>query len=181
MIIGLGGACIERYLFRLLPDAVIETAELDPDVVKVARKWFNYVDDGKRQIIHIGDGRKILERSTDKYDLLMLDAFSATSIPYALSTKEFLEICKAHLTEGGIVAGPVTIAANASAIGTLNIGAGAGNPRVAPPHAHRAEPRIRCWLLAGTTTLTGARTYTGATNVNPGSIAHWSLKPSRDC
>jgi len=36
------------------------------------------------------------------------------------------------IAEGGIVTGPIVIATNASAIGTLNIGAGAGNPAAAP-------------------------------------------------
>jgi T5SS/PEP-CTERM-associated repeat protein len=36
------------------------------------------------------------------------------------------------IADGGIVAGPVTIATNAGATGTLNIGAGAGNPAAAP-------------------------------------------------
>ena len=36
------------------------------------------------------------------------------------------------IADGGIVAGPVTIATNAGAIGTLNIGAGAGDPAAAP-------------------------------------------------
>ncbi len=37
------------------------------------------------------------------------------------------------VADGGVVtAGPIVIATNAGAIGTLNIGAGAGNPAVAP-------------------------------------------------
>ena len=36
------------------------------------------------------------------------------------------------IADGGVVTGPVVIATNAGAIGTLNIGAGAGNPAAAP-------------------------------------------------
>jgi T5SS/PEP-CTERM-associated repeat protein len=36
------------------------------------------------------------------------------------------------IADSGVVAGPVTIAANAGATGTLNIGGGAGNPAAAP-------------------------------------------------
>jgi len=102
LVVGLGGACIQRYLHELLPDAVIETAELDPDVLDVARRFFSYKPDD-RQKVHIGDGRKFLERSRDKYDIIMLDAFSAESIPYMLATREFLKLCQNHLAEGGLV------------------------------------------------------------------------------
>ena len=36
------------------------------------------------------------------------------------------------IADGGVVTGPIVIATNAGSIGTLNIGAGAGNPAAAP-------------------------------------------------
>jgi spermidine synthase len=102
LILGLGGACMQRYLYRLLPDAKIETAELDPVIQKVAAAYFFFKEDA-RQIVHLGDGRKFIENSKDDYDIIFLDAFSATSIPYPLSTKEFLKAVKARLAPGGIV------------------------------------------------------------------------------
>jgi len=103
MIIGLGGACLQRYMRELMPGVTVETAELDPAVVDVAKKYFGLVTDDKQKV-NVGDGRKFLEGSKDKYDLIILDAFSATSIPYLLATREFLQTCKAHLNEGGAVA-----------------------------------------------------------------------------
>jgi spermidine synthase len=102
LILGLGGASMQRYLYRLLPDAKIETAELDPAVIKVAASYFFFKEDA-RQIVHPGDGRKFIENSSDKYDIIFLDAFSATSIPYPLSTQQFLKAAKDHLAPGGIV------------------------------------------------------------------------------
>ncbi len=103
LIIGLGGACLQRYIHGLLPEATIETAELDPVVVQAAEQYFGLTLDDKQKV-SIGDGRKFLEKSKDKYDLIILDAFSATSIPYMLATKEFLTVCKEHLAEGGELA-----------------------------------------------------------------------------
>jgi spermidine synthase len=102
LVVGLGGACIQRYLHNLLPDAVIETAELDPAVLDVAKRYF-YLTLDDRQKVTIGDGRKFIEQSKDKYDIIMLDAFSATSIPYMLATQEFLKTVKDHLAVGGVV------------------------------------------------------------------------------
>ncbi len=102
LIVGLGGACMQRYLYKLLPDAVIETAELDPEIRDVATRFFFFREDG-RQKVHLGDGRKFLENSQEKYDIIFLDAFSATSIPYHLATREFLKLVRDHLTNGGLV------------------------------------------------------------------------------
>jgi spermidine synthase len=102
LVVGLGGACIQRYLHNLLSNTIIETAELDPVVLDVARKYF-FLIEGIRQKVHIGDGRAFIEKSKDKYDIIMLDAFSATSIPYMLATQEFLKSVKGHLAAGGVV------------------------------------------------------------------------------
>jgi spermidine synthase len=102
LVVGLGGACIQRYLRKLLPDLTVETAELDPAIRDVAAKYFFFKEDA-RQIVHLGDGRAFIDRSKDKYDLIVLDAFSATEIPYPLTTREFLQSVKDHLAEGGVV------------------------------------------------------------------------------
>ena len=90
----------------------------------------------------------------------------------------------------------VVIATNAGSIGTLNIGAGAGNPAAAPgtltaPSVafgagtgtinfnHTSADYVfapaisgngTVNVLAGTTTLTAANSYSGATNVNAGTL-----------
>lgn len=103
LIVGLGGGSLQKYLHEVLPETRIDTVELDPVVLTMAEKYFQFKQDA-RQVVAIGDGRKFLEQSKDKYDVLMLDAFSATSIPYLLATKEFLQVCKDHVSEGGLVA-----------------------------------------------------------------------------
>ncbi len=100
------------------------------------------------------------------------------------------------IADGGIVTGPVVIAANAGSIGTLNIGAAAGSPATAPgtlttssvafgagtgtinfnhtSTSYVFAPAISgngtVNVLAGSTTLTGANSYSGATNVIAGSL-----------
>lgn len=102
LIVGLGGACMQRYLRQLLPNVTIETVELDPAVRRIATEYFFLKEDG-RQIVHIADGRRYLEKSKDKYDIIFLDAFSATSIPYRLATREFFNAVKSRIAKGGIL------------------------------------------------------------------------------
>jgi spermidine synthase len=101
LIVGLGGACMQRFLYKLLPEAIIETSELDPEIRTVAASYFFFREDS-RQVVHLGDGRKFIENTQEKYDLIFLDAFSATAIPYALTTQEFLTAVKNRLADGGL-------------------------------------------------------------------------------
>jgi len=105
LIIGLGGATLQKTLAKLLPDAVIDTVEIDPAVAKVAEAWFAY-QQGAKQRLFIDDGRAYVEqalRTGRRYDIIMLDAFDANYIPRHLTTVEFLEQVKALLTPDGIV------------------------------------------------------------------------------
>jgi spermidine synthase len=102
LIVGLGGASMQRYLHWLLPQATIETVELDPAVRDVATRFF-YLREDQRQIVHVADGRRFLERSRDRYDIIFLDAFNANAIPFALTTEEFLRVVSRRLPDGGLV------------------------------------------------------------------------------
>jgi len=105
LIVGLGGATLQKTLAGLLPDAVIDTVEIDPAVVNVAESWFGYRQ-GPRQRLFVEDGRAYIEqaqRTGKQYDMVMLDAFDTNYIPRHLTTVEFLTQVKAILAPDGIV------------------------------------------------------------------------------
>jgi spermidine synthase len=51
----------------------------------------------------VGDARLTLAASTEKYDLIVLDAFSSDTIPVHLLTREAVEGYLKHLTGGGVI------------------------------------------------------------------------------
>ncbi len=102
LLIGLGGASMQKFLRDLLPEAVLETVEIDPEVVRIARKFFGF-EPGDNQVIHVEGGRAFIENSNTRYDIVFLDAYGPKSIPYSLATKEFLEAVRDRLAEGGVV------------------------------------------------------------------------------
>jgi spermidine synthase len=102
LLIGLGGASMQKFLHDLLPETVLETVEIDPEVVRMARKFFGFEPDDN-QIVHVGDGRAFIENSKRRYDIIFLDAYGPDSIPYSLATQEFLEAVRDRLAEGGVV------------------------------------------------------------------------------
>ena len=88
LVLGLGAGSIPGYLSRFLPDAVIDAVELDPGVIDVAKKYFGLRETEKVHLI-TGDARVYLNRHTEPYDLIFVDAFTGSYIPFHLMTKEF--------------------------------------------------------------------------------------------
>ena len=105
LIIGLGGGTLPTALHELLPEAVIDTVEIDPAVVEVAQTYFSYKP-GPRQRVFVEDGRAFVERALQAgqhYDMVMLDAFDVDYIPPHLLTVEFLTQVREVLTPDGLV------------------------------------------------------------------------------
>jgi spermidine synthase len=74
LMIGLGGGSAQRAFEHYYPDVRIETVEIDPTVVRIAKEYFA-LKESERQKVHVADGRMFLRRSTAKYDLIILDAY----------------------------------------------------------------------------------------------------------
>jgi spermidine synthase len=103
LLIGLGSGSIAKRFLRDYPDVVVDSIELDPAVVDVAKRFFDVKEDARHRII-VQDGRVYLRRADVRYDLIVLDAYFAEGIPFHLATREFLEIVRDRLTPGGLVA-----------------------------------------------------------------------------
>jgi len=106
-MVGLGGSSIQRAFEAYWPQAETETVELDPKVIETAKTYFQFKETERMKVV-LGDGRLHLRRSQKKYDLVILDAYTANRynsyIPHALVTKEFFALVNAHLTDNGVLA-----------------------------------------------------------------------------
>ena len=106
LIVGLGGGTLPRALAQVLPTAKIDVVEIDPAVVRVAKRFFLFAPDARTSVIE-ADGRVFVKRALREqrqYDLIMLDAFDHEYIPEHLLTKEFLEEIEALLSPHGVLA-----------------------------------------------------------------------------
>jgi spermidine synthase len=101
-LIGLGGGYIPTVFRMHLPQVQLQTVEVDPHVENLARQYFSLaVPPG--QTLAIDDGRQFLKKSRERYDQIWLDAFNSDYIPAHMTTKEFLQLARSRLNEGGIV------------------------------------------------------------------------------
>lgn len=107
LMIGLGGGSTQRSYQHYYTNVLVDTVEIDPMVVNVAKSFFG-VTETPRHRIHTNDGRVFLRRTTNTYDVIIMDAYATTrygsSVPPHLTTKEFFLLARSHLTTNGVMA-----------------------------------------------------------------------------
>jgi spermidine synthase len=103
LMLGLGGGSISTYLGRFMPDAAITTVEIDPGVITAAKTYFG-LRESERMRYLAGDGRVFLTRDSERYDLILLDAYRGGYVPFHLLTREFYGLVKQRLAPGGAAA-----------------------------------------------------------------------------
>jgi len=107
LFVGLGAGAMPKYFSRHYPDAIIDIAEIDPDMVSVAQKYF-YFKENDRMKAYENDGRIFIKRTKKKYDWVILDAYQNDYIPFHLTTLEFLKEVKSRLKDDGVVVANIT-------------------------------------------------------------------------
>ena len=106
-VVGLGVGTIATYA---QPGQYVRFYEINPEVEKIARTHFTYLSDCQAKCeVALGDARLCLEREEpNRFDVLVLDAFSGDSIPVHLLTDEAFRIYKRHLNADGLLVVHIT-------------------------------------------------------------------------
>jgi spermidine synthase len=74
--------------------------EIDPKIIEVGRQYFNMTEPNLNAIAQ--DGRYYLTTTSKTYDLVGIDAYRQPYIPFHLTTKQFFQQVRAHLTSNGV-------------------------------------------------------------------------------
>ncbi len=99
--LGSAGGTVARGLTHYFPDIEVDAVELDDKVTEIGRDYFGLTSD--QITTHAADARPWLQQSDQTFDNIMLDAYRQPYIPYYLTTREFFEVTKAKLNDGGTV------------------------------------------------------------------------------
>jgi spermidine synthase len=108
LVIGLGTGNTLRAV-SLFPFQKIEVVEIAPHIVEAARQWFEKVNAGvlegdPRVKLTVADGRNFLLLTHERFDLITIEVTSIWISGEAdLYNREFYELCRAHLTERGVL------------------------------------------------------------------------------
>ncbi len=102
LIIGMGAGSLPRYVRKYYPTLSITNVELDPEIVRIAEGYFDFKADEKMRV-KVKDGRRFLLTNAERFDIIFLDAYLGETIPFHLTTREFMEVVKGHLSPEGVV------------------------------------------------------------------------------
>ena len=102
-ILGNAGGTTARAYGVFYPSARIDGVELDPTVTAAARRYMGL---GRIKRLHVvtADARPFLERTHERFDLILVDAYRQPYVPFYLATQEFFRLVRSRLRPGGIVA-----------------------------------------------------------------------------
>ncbi len=106
LVVGGGDGGTVREVLRH-PKAEAVLAELDPEVVEVAKAYFPRLAeslDSSRLNIFYGDAADFVANATERFDVVLCDLTDPVGPARKLSETPFLESLKKILTPGGVVA-----------------------------------------------------------------------------
>jgi predicted membrane-bound spermidine synthase len=103
LVLGGGAFTLPRYLASTYPDSQVDVVEIDPELADISRQYFNY-DDPKNVAMIFEDARTYVNRSHEPYDIILVDVYSDSSVPFSLMTQEYGKRIQHLLNETGVVA-----------------------------------------------------------------------------
>ncbi len=110
LILGMGTGTYATQCRRYFGEMDIEGVEIDQKITDLAHEYFELPNDVK---VTTYDGRAYLEalssmdkkagNTSDKYDVIMVDAYQDITIPFQMSSKEFFTLVKDQLKDDGVM------------------------------------------------------------------------------
>lgn len=100
LILGMGSGTYASQCEEYFDNVNIEGAEIDDKITMLAKKYFDMPDD---VAVTTYDGRAYLSAIDKKFDVIMVDAYQDITIPFQMSSQEFFNIVKEHLTDDGVM------------------------------------------------------------------------------
>ncbi len=102
LFIGAGAFGMPEQVSKQYPQATVDVAEIDPNVIETGRKYFKLGEFPHVQA-HASDARRFLDQSSKKWDFIFGDAYNGVrQIPVHLASKEFFQLVHDRLTPHGI-------------------------------------------------------------------------------
>jgi spermidine synthase len=104
-IIGLAAGTIARQYTKVYNGIPMDGIELDPGIVEAGAKYFDMNASMMPNLkVYVQDGRYELNQLDKQYSVIAVDAYRPPYIPWHLTTVEFFQDVRRHLTDAGVVA-----------------------------------------------------------------------------
>jgi spermidine synthase len=104
LCVGCGGASVVFQLASLFPGIAIDVVERAPEVIRLARRWFD-LDAIPGVTVHIADGAAFLRAAPPaSWDIIVLDAYDASIVASGGAPPELFGSARRSLRAGGALA-----------------------------------------------------------------------------
>lgn len=103
LVIGGGAFMLPTAAYNRFPNLKIDVVEIDATLVDISKKYFD-LPDSTRLTVYVEDGAKFIADTKEKYDMIIIDAFSGYSIPHHLLENDTVRHYKKHLKKSGVLA-----------------------------------------------------------------------------
>jgi|CXWL01.1.fsa_nt_gi spermidine synthase len=113
LYLGMGSGQGATYLQDRVPSLSVDLVEVDPAMVEVASRFLGFTE-GPNRRVHRQDARTFLAASEERWDVIVADTYIGLSVPFHLTTREFLAEVRRHLTDDGVF--------------VINLASGLGDP-----------------------------------------------------
>lgn len=102
LVLGFATGTFAKLSRQFFPQARIDGVEIDPEIVRLGREYFDLTPDDAQ--VYIEDGRMFIQRSDKKYRVIFLDAFQDVTYPFHMATHEFFAKLAQILADDGVLA-----------------------------------------------------------------------------
>jgi spermidine synthase len=103
--LGLGGAALTKFCYQRFPQAVVEVAELNPNVIAIDRALFGLPANDERLRVHEMDAQDFVHdpRNRGRFDVLQVDLYDEQARGPVLDSPEFYAACAGCLAPDGMM------------------------------------------------------------------------------
>lgn len=102
LVLGGGAFTLPQYLAERLPDTTIDVVEIDPELEAISSQYFGYTHPAN-VTLYFEDARTYVNQTDKQYDVVIVDVYSDTGIPFQLMTREYGRAVARSVAEDGIV------------------------------------------------------------------------------
>lgn len=107
LVVGGGDGGAAEELLKLPDIEHVVLAELDEEVIEMARKWLGEIHrgalDDPRLDLHLGDARDFIAHTDERFDQIILDLTDPFGPAVELYTVEFYQACRSVMAPGGVL------------------------------------------------------------------------------
>jgi spermidine synthase len=108
LVVGLGGGAMVRFLEHRDPELEIEAVDIDPEVVRIADRYFG-TRSSEHVRIEVADGYEVVRNGAQPYDVIYIDAFlrpsdetDSSGNPLRLKETPFYHALRSRLSANGV-------------------------------------------------------------------------------